>query len=206
MPSANVLVMRGHFADLSRRDTAPARWSSHATGGEALDLEDPPGGYARVYRLRGGEVLVWATHPQLDRVERTLRGEEDELALRPPERGAVSVAARPAGVLARLSSRYPELAERFRGVQVIEAFAEPTAGVWRADLSLDFATRAQASEVTQVIEKLRRALAERGCAVGALARALAVTSFERDVRVQAVLLGPEIAAVKACVFGEGCCA
>jgi hypothetical protein len=89
---------------------------------------------------------------------------------------------------------------------VIEAFAEPTAGVWRADLSLDFATAAQASEVTQVIEQLRRALAERGCAVGALARALAVTSFERDVRVQAVLLGPEIAAVKACVFGEGCCA
>jgi hypothetical protein len=41
--------------------------------------------------------------------------------------------------------------------------------------------------------------------VGVIARALAVTSFGRDVRVQTVLIGPELDVVKACVLGEGCC-
>ncbi len=202
----NVLLMRGHFADLSRGDDPSASWSPHPTGGEAIELGGEPQGYERLYRLPGHELLIWAPRSQVDAIERALRGEEREPSLRPPERGAVSIAARPSGVLARLSVAYPELAERFRGVRSIDAFAEPTAGVWRADLMLDFAAVAQASEATLVIEKLRRALGERGCAVGVLARALSVTSFERDVRVQAVLLGPEIAAVKACAFGEGCCA
>jgi hypothetical protein len=56
-----------------------------------------------------------------------------------------------------------------------------------------------------VLERLRQALTGRGCAIGVLARAVAVTSFERDVRVQTVLVGPELAAVKACVLGDGCC-
>jgi hypothetical protein len=171
-----------------------------------LDAEDAAGDYARVYRLPGSEQLVWSPVSELARVERALAGDALEPVLRPPERGAVSVAARPAGVLVRVASHYPELGERFRGLRRIEAFAEPTAGMWRADLSLDFESAAQATEAGSVLERLREALSRRGCAVGVLARAVAVTSFERDVRIQTVLIGPELDAVKACVLGAGCCA
>jgi hypothetical protein len=200
---SNVLVLRGHFSELED----DGGWSRRDSGVELLELDaDGAGdGYARVYRLPGAEMLIWAPSAELSRVERALAGDTTDPALRPPERGAVSLAARPAGVLARAESHYPELAQRFRDVRRIEAFAEPTAGMWRADLTLDFASAARASEATEVLERLRQALTGRGCAIGVLARAVAVTSFERDVRVQTVLLGPELAAVKACVLGDGCC-
>lgn len=202
-PPSSVLVLRGHFADLA----AMPGWSRRDSGVEQLELDPAEdAGYARVYRLPGDEQLLWAPSAELPRVERALAGDVDGEPLRPPERGAVSVAARPEGVLERAGARYPELTERFRGVQRIEAFAEPTAGLWRADLTLDFASAEQAADASEVLERLRQALAQRGCAVGAVARALAVTRFESDVRVQTVLIGPELDAVKACVLGDGCCA
>lgn len=200
---SNVLVLRGHFSELEHDGS----WSRRDSGVELLELDaDGAGaGYARVYRLPGAEMLIWAPSAELSRVERALAGDTADAVSRPPERGAVSLAARPAGVLARAEARYPELAQRFRDVRRIEAFAEPTAGMWRADLTLDFASAARAAEATEVLERLRQALTGRGCAIGVMARAAAVTSFERDVRVQAVLMGPELAVVKACVLGDGCC-
>jgi hypothetical protein len=199
-----VLVLRGHFGDVADDGS----WSRRDSGVELLELDAPDAGrgYARLYRLPGAEMLIWAPSDELARVERALAGETIEAALRPPERGAVSLAARPAGVLARAEARYPELAQRFADVRRIEAFAEPTAGMWRADLTLDFASAARAAEATEVLERLRQALTGRGCALGVVARAVAVTSFERDVRVQTVLIGAELDAVKACVLGDGCCA
>jgi hypothetical protein len=199
---SSALVLRGHFSDLADE----ADWSRRDSGVEQLELDADDAGYARVYRLPGDEQLLWAPSAELSRVERALAGDVAEAALRPPERGAVSIAARPEGVLERAGAHYPELTEHFRGVRRIEAFAEPTAGMWRADLTLDFGSASQATDASDVLERLRRALAERGCAVGAVARAVAVTRFERDVRVQTVLVGPELDAVKACVLGEGCCA
>ena len=201
---AGVLVLRGHFSDVAD----DASWSRRDSGVELLELDPTDAGasYARIYRLLGDEMLIWAPSGELSGVERALAGDAVEAALRPPERGAVSLAARPAGVLARAEARYPELAQRFRDVRRIEAFAEPTAGMWRADLTLDFASAARAAEATDVLERLRQALTGRRCALGVVARAVAVTSFERDVRVQTVLIGPELEAVKACVLGDGCCA
>jgi hypothetical protein len=118
----------------------------------------------------------------------------------------VSVAARPGPVLSLYERRYPELVERFRGLRQLEAFAEPTAGTWRADVFLDFASTEQTSQASSVIERLRGALVQRACAVGVIARALSVTTFERNLRLQAWLEGPELESVLACVLGSGCCA
>jgi hypothetical protein len=196
--------MRGHFAGLGDA----ASWSRRDSGVELLELDATAGSASdsRIYRLPGAELLVWAPASELPGVERALAGAAIEPALRPPERGAVSLAARPEAVLARAAAHFPELAQRFAGLRRIEAFAEPTAGMWRADLSLDFASAAQAAEATDTLERVRQALTRRRCAVGVVARAIAVTSFERDVRVQTVLIGPELEAVKACVLGGGCCA
>lgn len=204
--AAKVLVLRGRFADLDAAAGSPG-WVRQLSGAETLELDaDPTTGYARAYRMPGAEVLIWAQRADLAGVEGALWDEPGETALRPPERGAVSVAARPRGLLGRLAARYPELAERFRGIRRIEAFAEPTAGLWRADLTLDLASAAEATDVSAVIDRLQQALGKRTCAVGALARALVLSNFNHSVRVQAVLLGPEVETVKACVLGNGCCA
>lgn len=199
-PTQRVLVLRGHFDAWPGTASTDARWSRHASGVEALEVAEA--GYARAYRLPERELLVWTPGPPPPSVESA----PSEPGMHPPERGAISVAARPARVLERLRPRFPELSERFRGVRQIEAFAEPTAGTWRADLTLEFESPAQAADASTVLEQLRQALAGRPCAVGVVARAIAVTSFERDVRVQTVLIGPELEALQACVLGGGCCA
>jgi hypothetical protein len=201
--SGTVLVLRGRFASLGA-DGAALAWSRPDAGAETLDFAGGDAGYARAYLLPGNETMIWTSRSELTAVERALRGESSPL-LRPPERGAVSFAARPEGLLERYGSRYPELADRLRGVRRIEAFAEPTSGMWRADLTLDFASAEQASDVSAVIERLKQVLGKRRCAVGVLARATVVSCFLRNVRVQAVLLEPEVEAVKACVLGNGCC-
>jgi hypothetical protein len=203
--SAAVLVLRGRFASLNAGKGSD--WTRQNSGIETFDLKGEADiGYARVYRSPEDDLLIWTSRAELARVERSLRGEPGGSVLRPPERGAVSIAARPEGLIERYGSRYPALAERFRGIRRLEAFAEPTSGMWRADLRLDFASADQASEVSAVIERLKESLGKSRCAVGVVARAIVVSSFERNVQVQAVLLPPEVEAVKACVFGNGCCA
>jgi hypothetical protein len=207
-----VLVVRGHFDNLAA-DAGFGSWLRRPTGLELLEVPESaqnPGGYYRVYRLPGDEMLIWAPRAELANVERALMpglsAEPRELGLRPPERGTVSLAARPEPWLELLSRRYPELIERFEGLRQVEAFAEPTAGTWRADVFLDFATAERASGASEVVGRLKLALAERSCAVGVIARALSVSSFERNVRLQAWLEGTELETVRACVLGSGCCA
>lgn len=201
----NVLLMRGHFASLA--PAAPAAgWSEDASGTATLELDaNESTGYARVYRAPGDELLAWSPRSAQPALEQALHGRREPV-MRPPERGAVSVAASPEPLLNRYASRFPELIERFRGLRHVEAFAEPNSGAWRADLNLDFDTPEQAHEASVVAERVRDAIARRACAVGALARALTISTFERNVRVQAALLGPDLDTVRACVLGDGCCA
>ena len=207
-----ILLLRGHFSSLPVDGLGG--WRPGPAGLESLHVDNPAleaSGYARVYRLENEGLLLWAPRSELATVEQTLArrrrpAASEEPRLEPPERGAVSIAARPGPLLALYARRYPELVERFRGLQKLEAFAEPTAGTWRADLFLDFGSVEQASEASAVLERLKLALAERACAVGVVARALSVSSFERNLRLQAWLEGAELESVRACVLGGGCCA
>jgi hypothetical protein len=203
-----VLLLRGHFSSIAGSTEPAGVWSTR--GGSDLRVLDrtaaPGSGFARVYALPGDEVLVWASATEVIPVERALLGDAGGAPLHAPERGAVSMAARPEDVLARSRARYPELSERFAGLTRFEAFAEATQGTWRAELTLEFAALGQASGANEVLEKLKQALAERSCAVGALARGLFVSRFERSLRVQAWLEGPALEAVRGCVLGATCCA
>lgn len=199
-----VLLLRGHYTSLMPTESGQ-RWSVDASGTATLDLPVDGLGYDRVYRTPGDELLAWTPSRTEPALERALRGDASEHVLQPPERGALSIAVSPEPLLERYAARYPELTERFRGMRRLDAFAEPSAGAWRADVTLDFDTVAQAHDASLVAERLREAMAKRACAVGALARALEVSSFERNLRVRAALLGPELDAVRACVLGTGCC-
>jgi hypothetical protein len=200
-----VLLLRGHFASLSEPQPD---WSTLDGSVRVLELSDPlaSAGYSRVYALPGDELWVWASAAELTSVEGALRGRASSAVLRPPERGAVSLAANPEDLLARSRAHYPELSERFTGLTRFEAFAEATQGIWRAEVTLEFAAAAQTASAGEVVERLKGALAERSCAVGALARGLFVSRFERSLRVQAWLEGPALEAVRGCVLGATCCA
>jgi hypothetical protein len=208
-PGPSVLVERGHFASIaSAAEPADTNWSALNGGVRVLELTDPAknAGYARVYALPGDEVWVWASATRLVAVEAALQGPSSGASWRPPERGAVSLAANPDDLLARARARYPQLSEQFAGLQRFEAFAEVTQGTWRAELTLEFAAAAQTVNANEAIARLENALAERSCAVGALARGLFVSRFERSLRVQAWLEGPALEAVRGCVLGVACCA
>ena len=210
--AGKVLLVRGHFESLD--PTGELRgWRRQPSGVEALevpDAEQNPGGYARVYRRAGDDLAVWAPRGELVDVERALAprraAQPVALGLPPPERGTLSVAARPEPLLELYQRRYPELVERFRGLRQVEAFAEPTAGTWRTDLLLYFETAEQATGASAVVERLKVALSQRSCAIGVVARVLSVTTFERNLRLQAWLEGADLDSVRSCVLGSGCCA
>ena len=205
-PAEDVVVMRGHFASLLT-DGPVERWSRRPSGVSELDPAEGSGApEASLYRLPGDELLVWAPRTEASRIEQAFDDARLQAVLRPPERGAVSVAVAPAPLLRSLAARFPNLAAHFAGVEQVEAFAEPTAGTWRAEVSLDFETVAQASQASEVIERLKEALARGTCAVGVMARSTFISRFEKTLRVQAWLLGADVAVVQACVFGTGCCA
>jgi hypothetical protein len=208
-PAPGVLVVRGRFASVgSAADSADADWSVRSGGIRVLELTDAAAsaGYARVYALPGDEVWVWASATEVQAVEAALRGHAAGAPLRPPERGAVSLAANPDDLLARARARYPELSERFAGLTRFEGFAEATQGTWRAELTLEFSAATQTVSANDAVARLAGALAQRSCAVGALARGLFVSHFERSLRVQAWLEGPALEAVRDCVLGVACCA
>ena len=202
----DVVVMRGHFASLLT-DAPGERWSRRPSGVSELDpAEDSGAPQASLYRLPGDELLVWAPRTEAERIEQAFDDARLQTVLRPPERGAVSVAAAPGPLLRSFGARFPNLAAQFAGVQQVEAFAEPTAGAWRAEVSLDFETAAQATQASEVMERLKEALGRGTCAVGVMARSTFISRFEKTLRVQAWLLGADVEVVQACVFGTGCCA
>jgi hypothetical protein len=210
--AGKVLLVRGHFESLDPSGEQRG-WKRQPSGLDALevpDAEQHPSGYVRLYRLSGDDLLVWAPRGELVEVERALvarrAARPTEPGLEPPERGTLSVAARPEPLLGLYERRYPELVERFRGLRQVEAFAEPTAGTWRADVFLDFATPEQATAASGVVERLKVALTQRSCAIGVVARVLSVTTFERNLRLQAWLEGADLESVRSCVLGSGCCA
>jgi hypothetical protein len=205
-PTEDVVVMRGHFTSLLT-DAPGASWSRRPSGVSELDpAQDSAAPESSLYRLPGDELLVWAPRSEAGRIEQAFDDARLQTVLRPPERGAISVAAAPGPLLRSFAARFPNLAAHFSGVQQLEAFAEPTAGAWRAEVSLGFETAAQATQASDVIERLKEALGRGTCAVGVMARSTFISRFEKTLRVQAWLLGADVEVVQACVFGTGCCA
>jgi hypothetical protein len=200
-----VLIMRGHFADLSPDPTrADPNWSPSPAGLPHFRNDTTrPGALTRLYP-RGEELVVWATEGEAISVEQLLASGSDSSGLRAPERGAVSAAARPERLRMYLD-RYPQLAEHFAGVQLLQAYVDPSAAHLELELELRFETSAQALGASDVFEKLRQGVARQPCAVGVVAQMASVSVFERSLRVLASLQPEQVGGVEACVLSGKCC-
>lgn len=204
-----VLILRGHFPPPSApRPALGGIWleSGAELGRPHLYREPAPAGaLTRVYS-RGEQVLIWVSEAERAAVEQMLDGAGAEATLRPPERGALSLAARPERLRGQYLRDYPQLTQHFRGVQSLQAHLDSRAGEVMLEVELGFDTPVQASNAGQIIEQLRLKMAGAACVLGTTAHAAQLSVFEHKVRVLAQLGPSEVRSVEACVFGGKCCA
>ncbi len=208
--AAKVLILRGHFASL------PLTGKSSVLGWTAVEAESGlaryfrpttrPGAYVQVHYPPGEELLIWASEQEVLAIERNSTERTDSARLRPPERGAVSLAARTERLRERYASRYPELVARFDGATLLEAYVESSVAGWTAEISLRFETSEQASNASPILQRLQQALGMNRCALGAVVRGAEISEFQSSIRLSTRLEPKRLEAVKACILAEACCA
>jgi hypothetical protein len=204
-----VLILRGHFANLLPPTAiSGSEWTAAAqsTGRPHWSRDgSPPGAFTRLYSA-GEELLVLASAAEAPGLERLLeQGREDPASLRPPERGVVSAAARPARLRELYLDPYPQLAARLTGFRLLQAYVEPGATELALELELGFETPEQALSAADVFEKLRQELQRRPCALGVLAQAAHISTFERRLSLLAQLRPEQVDGLEACVLAGRCC-
>lgn len=204
-----VLILRGHFAEVLRRQ--PAADSVWAASTPALRPRQFSRGAGRLGALVhvypvGDELLLAASAAQVSAVERWFERGTDNLGLRPPERGAVSAAARPERLRELYLQPYPELAAHFSGTRQLQAYFDVRAESLIFELELSFQSAAQAADASHVFEQLRLQLASHPCAIGGVARAAHVSVFERSLRLLGRLDPARMRGLEACILGGECCA
>ncbi len=204
-----VLILRGHFANLLPPDSTPGSGWTPATPRPGTphwsrDASDP-GAFVRLYAA-GEELLVLASAAEAPGLERSLRqAAQDPSSLRPPERGAVSAAARPERMRELYLDRYPQFAARLSGVRMLQAYVEPGAIELALELELGFEAPEQALSAADVFDKLQQELQRQPCALGLLAQAARISVFERRLSLLAQLRPEQVDGLKACVLAGRCC-
>lgn len=204
-----VLILRGQFRSPTSSEGAGG-WAAAdpAPGRPAFFFRETsrPGALSRIYS-RGPGLLLWASDAEVESVEEILAGRASDAgaSLRPPERGALSVALRPEPLRVHYSRAYPRLAQRFAGARSLQGYLDVRAGRLALELELGFESEPQASDARGILEQLRSRLASSACVFGATARAARLSVFERELRVLAQLEPSEVGALEACLLGGRCC-
>jgi hypothetical protein len=204
-----VLILRGHFSEVLRTPSAAdGVWSAATPELRPRQFSRGAGRVGALVRLYpvGDELLLAASAAQTSAIERWFERGTDNLGLRPPERGAVSAAARPERLRELYMQPYPELAAHFSGSRQLQAYFDLRAEWLVFELELSFHSSAQASDASQVLEQLRLELANHPCVMGGVARAAHVSVFERSLRVLGRLDPARMRGLEACIFGGECCA
>jgi hypothetical protein len=199
-----VLIARGRFAGWQAPAPAGFRWVEPADGSRAhyLRAGAAAGAFERIHTV-DDSLLVLATSAEMDPLRRFTAPTPG--ALRPPERGAVSAAARGPELRQMYLRAFPRLAERLAGAEHVAGYAEPRAANLDLDLEITFAAAEQAQGGSEVLLALFERLGEQPCAIGQAARVARVEAFERSVRIRAELAEPVVQGLKACAFTGECC-
>lgn len=201
-----VLIARGRFAGWHARAPAGFRWVEPPDGSRAHYLREGVGaGAFQRFHTIDDRLLVLATSAEMDPLRRSPALASGAGSLRPPERGAVSAAARAPELSQMYLRAFPRLAERLAGAKLVAGYAEPHAANLDLDLEITFAAAEQARGSSEVLLALFERLGEQPCAIGQAARTARVEAFERSVRIRAELAEPVVQALKACAFTGECC-
>jgi hypothetical protein len=202
-----MLLTHGQFASvLPDPKTGDAIWSA-SEDGPAPHFErqiTAPGALTRLYPLGDG-LLAWASAGEIAGLERRIAGSTGG-GVRPPERGAISLAASAERLRERFSERFPELSQRFAGAELLSGYVERAEAGLRAEVTLQLGSPAQASEAADLVTTLLAQLARRGCLAGTLARSAQVSVFQSSVRAHAQLEAEQVSGLGTCILEGACCA
>jgi hypothetical protein len=192
-----VVVLRGNFEKLDPRshDAEPA-WQLPIDlgGGWRLYRRPKPStraAPARIY-LRVDDLLVFVSSAEIDSAERSIEARVRDDDLEPPEKGAVSVAARLKPLSRTLLERSPAAARLLARGQRLTASADLDADGLRAEIELSFDTEEDARDVADAAGLLVAALAENGDLPKSLAESLRIEAVGTSMVVRLSLGAEEL--------------
>jgi hypothetical protein len=203
----NVLVLRGRFVGFDPRPAAPPFSGPRDLGGGwrmyERDVPASRAASARVY-ARLEDLLVFVSTAEIDSTERAIDKRQRGTPMIPPERGAVSLAARAAPVRSWLAEHVPTAAAALRRATRIAAHADLSAAGLEAELEIKFESADQAKAAADTSGLLARVVGVSDGLVGRLARRLRIESVADELVVRLVLDDRELAELVACSQSRPC--
>jgi hypothetical protein len=184
----SVIVARGNFAgiDVKSYSAKPAFSAARDLGAGWRVHERTPRSRAAPAQVYGhvDDVLVLVTEAEIDSVERIFEGAAGGEPLEPPERGLLSVVARPRPFAAQLEARSKAAARFLRQSDLFEGVVEFTADAVRVQLSLRMVDEGSARRAADAIGLLASELMRANAVDQRVAKTLDVEAFAETVVVR----------------------
>ena len=181
----SVLIVRGNFRemDIVKYQADPAWGGEQDLGGGWRMYERTPkqrAAAARVY-ARLDEILVFVTAAEIDGVERVLERGVRDAHPTPPERGIVSVAARPRAFSAGLRQRAPAAARFLAKSENLEASADVLGDRLKIELSMTMDSEESARRAADAAGLLALELIEQRSIPESIAKSLSIEAVGTSV-------------------------
>jgi hypothetical protein len=206
----NVVVMKGHFADIDPQGyPCLPRWGAARDLGAAWRLYERStptlrSAAARIY-ARADDLLVFVSGAEIDSAQRVIEQHADDARVEPEEKGAVSVAARTRALVDAVRERAPAAARLLEQAKRLRADADFGGGDLKAELELDFSEDAEARKAADAAGLLAKSVEQQGGALGQVARALDIEAVGTVLVVRLKLAREVLGPLVACADGKGAC-
>lgn len=205
----NVIALRGDFRSIDPRQDARGGFAHPIDlGGGWRSYERPRprrrSAPARIY-ARADDRLLFVSEAELDSSERVIELGKADDHVEPPDRGVLSLAARPGPLAALLSDRFPAVAAALDGATRLEASADADERGLRATLDVRFSNDDEAVLSTDRMKKLLEAMRRADGLVARIGGATEATTVGPDLVVRVALDARGLAAALGCLDGgPGC--
>lgn len=184
----NVIVLRGDFRSVDPLGDARAGWSHPADLGGGYFLFDRPrpsrrSAPARVYAF-ADERLVLVSEAEIDSVERAVEYRAGGARVEPPDRGLVSVSARPGPLAGLLSAEFPAVATVLDEARSLEGYADVGEDGLRGNVEAEFPTEQEALKAEGQARELLTVLRHARGLVGRVARSAESSAVGRRLVIR----------------------
>lgn len=205
----NVLVLRGDFRSVDPLNDARGGWAHPVDLGGGYFLFERPrpkwrSAPARAYAFVD-ERLVFVSEAEIDSVERVLEYRIDDDHVDPPDRGLVSIAARPGPVSGLLAAQFPAIATVLDQATSLQGYADAGEEGLRGTLEAGFATEDDARKAARQADALLSVLRQARGLVGRVARSAESSAVGRRLLIRLSTDGPGLAKLVGCLQGASGC-
>lgn len=206
----NVIVMKGHFADIDPQSyPCLPRWRPAIDLGAAWRLYERAtptlrSAPARIY-ARADDLMVFVSSAEIDSTERVIEKHADDPRVEPEDKGTISVAARARALVEAVGERAPAAARLLARASRVRADAALNVGYLTAELEVDFSDTAEARRAAKATGLLAKSVEEQGGALGRFARALDIEAVGTALVLHLKLSQGALGALLACANGKGAC-